>query len=405
MGQREVLNKFLFQKSQRHIARLWLFFKIVFWRKSRLFVFWNNCHRFFSWRCSHAASPDLFPKSNISHPCKNSQRSHHLSQKVRWKWKTERSSTLLEREFSKWERIKSPCNKDIFCLHISFSYQELLQRVKVCKQWKVYYFKTENQSSGHNKYFHCSYNPFARKNHQLSQEVNCEVRNCKLKLELCVEYWRGALGEGVAHWRCVVRRVFLHSEKLHWHDASSLRGALGWSMAHRTPKPEIHQFIINFLNQLNTFAPNGMQVRCLCGVHLVLDFLGQNLMVFRMMLIYGKTMMKWYLNAPNATSKTLEEEGWLHTSVIGSIDSKKELFIVDRVKKLVKYQGFQVTIANIKGILRSHPFITDAAVTGEKHEVAGRYQLLLKLMESVANIVGYGFPGIKGEIFLQSYFY
>ena len=49
-----------------------------------------------------------------------------------------------------------------------------------------------------------------------------------------------------------------------------------------------------------------------------------------------------YLNDVNATKATIDEGGWLHTGDIGYIDDNDEIFIVERVKELIKFKGFQV---------------------------------------------------------------
>lgn len=69
-----------------------------------------------------------------------------------------------------------------------------------------------------------------------------------------------------------------------------------------------------------------------------------------------------YLNDSEATEKTIDKEGWLHTGDIGYIDEDDELFIVDRLKELIKYKGFQVAPAELEALLITHPFIKDAAV-------------------------------------------
>ncbi|KAG6791184.1 hypothetical protein POTOM_000296 [Populus tomentosa] len=87
--------------------------------------------------------------------------------------------------------------------------------------------------------------------------------------------------------------------------------------------------------------------------------------------IRGDQIMKGYLNDPEATSRTIDKEGWLHTGDIGYIDDDDELFIVDRLKELIKYKGFQVAPAELEALLIAHPEISDAAVVGLKDENAG----------------------------------
>ncbi|KAL0722779.1 hypothetical protein Bca4012_037378 [Brassica carinata] len=87
--------------------------------------------------------------------------------------------------------------------------------------------------------------------------------------------------------------------------------------------------------------------------------------------IRGHQIMKGYLNNPAATSETIDKEGWLHTGDIGLIDDDDELFIVDRLKELIKYKGFQVAPAELEALLIGHQDITDVAVVAMKEEAAG----------------------------------
>lgn len=87
--------------------------------------------------------------------------------------------------------------------------------------------------------------------------------------------------------------------------------------------------------------------------------------------IRGDQIMKGYLNDPEATKNTIDKEGWLHTGDIGYIDDDDEIFIVDRLKELIKYKGFQVAPAELEAMLISHPCISDAAVVPMKDEAAG----------------------------------
>ncbi|CAL9218547.1 unnamed protein product [Arabidopsis halleri] len=87
--------------------------------------------------------------------------------------------------------------------------------------------------------------------------------------------------------------------------------------------------------------------------------------------IRGHQIMKGYLNNPAATAETIDKDGWLHTGDIGLIDDDDELFIVDRLKELIKYKGFQVAPAELEALLIGHPDITDVAVVAMKEEAAG----------------------------------
>ena len=78
--------------------------------------------------------------------------------------------------------------------------------------------------------------------------------------------------------------------------------------------------------------------------------------------VRGPQVMTGYLNQPAATAAMLGPDGWLHTGDIGSVDQDGYLFIVDRLKELIKYKGFQVAPAELEGLLLKHPAVADAAV-------------------------------------------
>ena len=87
--------------------------------------------------------------------------------------------------------------------------------------------------------------------------------------------------------------------------------------------------------------------------------------------VRGPQVMKGYLNNQTATDNTIDADGWLHTGDIGHIDADGHLFIVDRLKELIKYKGFQVPPAELEALLLTHPDIADAAVIGIPDDEAG----------------------------------
>jgi acyl-CoA synthetase (AMP-forming)/AMP-acid ligase II len=89
------------------------------------------------------------------------------------------------------------------------------------------------------------------------------------------------------------------------------------------------------------------------------------------LLVRGPQVMKGYLNAPEATAAMLDPDGWLHTGDLGTVDEHGYVFIVDRVKELIKYKGLQVAPAELEAVLISHPEVADAAVVRYPDEEAG----------------------------------
>lgn len=80
--------------------------------------------------------------------------------------------------------------------------------------------------------------------------------------------------------------------------------------------------------------------------------------------------MKGYYKNEEATQETIDSEGFLHTGDVGELDEDGQLWIVDRIKELIKVKGYQVAPAELEAILMKHPRVNDAAVIG----VAAGYQ-------------------------------
>jgi acyl-CoA synthetase (AMP-forming)/AMP-acid ligase II len=87
--------------------------------------------------------------------------------------------------------------------------------------------------------------------------------------------------------------------------------------------------------------------------------------------VRGPQVMKGYLNNEKATADTIDGDGWLHTGDVGHVDADGHLFVVDRLKELIKYKGFQVPPAELEALLLTHPSVADAAVIGLPDDEAG----------------------------------
>uniref|UniRef100_A0A803PQV4 4-coumarate--CoA ligase n=1 Tax=Cannabis sativa TaxID=3483 RepID=A0A803PQV4_CANSA len=85
----------------------------------------------------------------------------------------------------------------------------------------------------------------------------------------------------------------------------------------------------------------------------------------------GPAVMKGYLNNAVATMSTIDKDGWLRTGDIVYFDQDGFLYIIDRLKEIIKYKGFQIAPADLEAVLISHPEILDVAVAAAKDEECG----------------------------------
>ncbi|GAA5900297.1 acyl--CoA ligase [Sporobolomyces salmoneus] len=78
-----------------------------------------------------------------------------------------------------------------------------------------------------------------------------------------------------------------------------------------------------------------------------------------------------YLGNEKATKETFDDERFLHTGDECRIDENGLVFVVDRIKELIKSSGFQVPPAELEGHLLAHPDVQDVAVIGILDERRG----------------------------------
>ncbi|KAF5305708.1 hypothetical protein FQR65_LT07605 [Abscondita terminalis] len=100
------------------------------------------------------------------------------------------------------------------------------------------------------------------------------------------------------------------------------------------------------------------------------------------------SIMKGYFNNHSATSNAIDQSGFYRTGDIGYYDKNNNLYIVDRVKELIKYKGFQVPPAEVENVLLSHLEVEDCAVVGVPDDRCGQLPLafvVLKPNSSVAD--------------------
>ncbi|XP_031266911.1 4-coumarate--CoA ligase-like 6 [Pistacia vera] len=119
-------------------------------------------------------------------------------------------------------------------------------------------------------------------------------------------------------------------------------------------------------SSIGLLAPN-MQakvVNCGNGSFLPPSFSGE-------LLLRGPGIMKEYMDNMEATMSTIDNDGWLHTGDIVYFDQDAYLYIIDRVKEIIKYKGFQIAPADLEAVLICHPEILDVAVTAAMDEELG----------------------------------
>ncbi|XP_073846870.1 uncharacterized protein [Musca autumnalis] len=131
-------------------------------------------------------------------------------------------------------------------------------------------------------------------------------------------------------------------------------------------------------SSVGKLAPN-LQLR-------IVDERGQNLGPNQVGEIYVRSPHPWagYYGNPMETQRVMDSLGWYHTGDLGYMDEDDYLFVVDRKKDILKYNGFQYWPGEIENVIRELTDVVDCCVVGIFDErfgdVAGA--LVLKKAES-----------------------
>jgi acyl-CoA synthetase (AMP-forming)/AMP-acid ligase II len=113
--------------------------------------------------------------------------------------------------------------------------------------------------------------------------------------------------------------------------------------------------------------------------------------------VRGPNVMREYLNNPEATAETLDADGFLHTGDVATVTDEGVFHIVDRVKELIKYKGYQVPPAELEALLLTNDGIADAAVIGVKDAEGEEIPEAFVVLQQGAQLSGDDVMGFVAE--------
>lgn len=107
-------------------------------------------------------------------------------------------------------------------------------------------------------------------------------------------------------------------------------------------------------------------------------------------LVSGPSTMVGYFNNPEATAKSFhfDEDGkkWMFTGDVGYLDENENLYLVDRIKEMIKYKGHQVSPVEVEQMICTMEQVADAAVIGLPDEDCGELPLAFVVKKADANL-------------------
>lgn len=82
----------------------------------------------------------------------------------------------------------------------------------------------------------------------------------------------------------------------------------------------------------------------------------------------SKMMLGYYKN-PKATSEVIDADGWYHTDDLGYFDEDGDLFIIDRIKDLIKCRLDDIAPGPIEQCILKHPNVAEVAVVSKPYGI------------------------------------
>ncbi|MGZ0228713.1 MAG: AMP-binding protein [Acidimicrobiales bacterium] len=133
--------------------------------------------------------------------------------------------------------------------------------------------------------------------------------------------------------------------------------------------PVSHAYPLHFLDKPGSVGVTVPNTEC----RLVDDTTGEDVALGQPgeLWIRGPQVMLGYLRNEEATAATIDPDGWLHTGDIAVTDEDGYFWIVDRLKELIKFKGFQVPPAELEALLIVADEVADVAVIGIPDDEAG----------------------------------
>jgi acyl-CoA synthetase (AMP-forming)/AMP-acid ligase II len=98
--------------------------------------------------------------------------------------------------------------------------------------------------------------------------------------------------------------------------------------------------------------------------------------------VRGPQVMAGYLHGDGNP----DADGWLHTGDLCRLDGEGNVYVVDRLKELIKVAGYSVAPAEVERELAAHPAVHDAAVVGRPDPHLGEVPVaFVSLQQPVAS--------------------